>query len=394
MIFKSLRVPERLFAVAMWAISFVFAGFLIGLGSNVIADLPRVDTTITQESFMDPAVVRAARVRSDSLTAIVDQRTEARERAGLIAQSAENAYTNERSAFDNWIRTRVATTDPRQDPEVIRRTVRLDSLSAAKRAADRTNEEIDEAILQARQSLDAEATAEAQRLENVRSRYERALFEQELRVFGLRLLLTVPLLVIAGWLVLKKRKSEYWPLARGFVIFALFAFFFELVPYLPSYGGYVRYGVGIVLTLVIARYAVRAMRAYLARVRVIEKQSETERRRSLDTDTALKRMSAGACPACERPIAGAASALNQPSAQQAPNAQSNFCVFCGLRLYDHCPSCTTRKNAFFPFCPTCGVTTDAAETLADASELVPAGSGAGAMGNAGITALTDRPNPT
>jgi hypothetical protein len=354
--FKSLRVPEKLFSLAAWAVSVLFASFLIGLGGKIVGDLPGVDQYLTVEQFLDSARVAPINRARDSLMLVQRDRRAAAERAGLSHAAAANAYRARRESFQNWIATRRATTDPRQDPEVLVRTRELDQLKAGERAAEEEMERLNAELLAASQGLEARERERMALVDAARDRYQRARFRQELRVFLIRLAITLPLLLVAGWLVLRKRKSQYWPLARGFVLFALFAFFVELVPYLPSYGGYVRYTVGAILTAVVGVYLIRAMQRYVARRAEVERQSESERRRGLGYEEAIRRIGTGVCPGCERAIA------TGPGGSSA-----NFCVHCGMTLFDSCGACSGRKNAFFQYCPSCGVPANGAEPVAAAA---------------------------
>ncbi len=345
--FKTLRVPEKLFALTMWVVSLAFAGFLTALGGKIVGELPGVDQTVTIDAHIPSAAlasVRDKRVELNNRRLVLQQDEES---TGVRLNTSQNAYRAARENFDSWIATRTATTDARQDPEVLSRQRNIESLKNAESDVQGELDQMRAAMVANSQSSDSLMGVQLQLEEAAQSSYQRARFVNELMVFGLRLLITFPLLVIGGWLAVKQRKSEYWPLGRGFVLFALYVFFFELAPYLPSYGGYVRYGVGVIGTFIAGVFVIRAMRRYLAKRQLAEQQSAAERQRTLGYEEAVRKMNAGLCPGCERAIAGG---LQSPS---------NFCVHCGLHLFDTCPACTTRKNAFYQYCPTCGITTEA-----------------------------------
>jgi predicted RNA-binding Zn-ribbon protein involved in translation (DUF1610 family) len=346
---KALRLSEKWFQRGLWLVALVFASFLIGLGGTIVGDLPQVESAKTLEDFMEPAAT--AKVRAEMAQAETSERAarDALEQARLKQQVAQSDVSTARQGFNNWIATRKATERAEQDPQVITRTQALDTLQARERQARAETERQQQQLLDAEQAGQRAHRQFADLEDAARGQYQQAQRAQELRVFGYRLALTLPLLLVAGWLFKRHRRGRWWPFVWGFIFFALFAFFVELVPYMPSYGGYVRYIVGIVITALVGRWAIIALQNYLERQRSVEAQPDQQRRAELSYDTALARMGKGVCPSCERTV-------------DLKNPEIDFCPHCGMGLFNHCGQCETRKNAFSHFCHACGT---AASVLAD-----------------------------
>lgn len=344
---KGLRLSEAWYRRGLWLVAMVFAGFLIGLGGTVVGDLPKVEQRYSIDDFMEPGAGARARAAIEAAQRAEKEAQAALEQARLKVRVAQANTQSARETFNNWLATRKATERADQDPELIARTQRLDELKAAERQAQAQAETQEQARLNAQQAA-AKVQTQLEDLERAaQDRLVSAVRAQELRVFLYRLALTLPLLAVAGWLFARKRKSTYWPFVWGFIFFALFAFFVELVPYLPSYGGYVRYIVGIGITILVGRYAILALNRYLERQRLAEQQPDALRREELSYDVALARLSKGVCPGCERPL-------------ELKNPAIDFCPHCGIGVHNHCGRCDTRKNAFARFCHACGAAAGAA----------------------------------
>lgn len=337
---KSLRLSEKWFHRGLWLVALVFAGFLTGLGSTVVGDLPRVEKQLTLDDFIDIKAAEPLRMTLAAETKAAQAVSDETEQAQLKLNAAEADTLAARETFDNWLATRQVTQQGGQDAELVKRTQALDVLKGKERKAKAAVEAQQQIVLNAR--LSQGAREQLEELEQAaQAKLDVAYRAVELRVFLYRLALTLPLLVVAGWLFAKKRKSTYWPFVWGFIFFALFAFFVELVPYMPSYGGYVRYVVGIIVTVLIGRQAIVSLNRYLEKLKLAEQLPDVQRREELSYDTALTRLSKAVCPGCERAVD-----LKSPDI--------DFCQHCGISLFDHCQTCNARKSAFAKFCYACG----------------------------------------
>ena len=202
---KGVRFPEKAFGVAMWVVSVILAAFIVGLGNLVIGDLPQVESSISQDQFADKATTEriAGELRSiRERRGVIDDKLEV---ARLQLEQAQKASTTGTETFQAWIQARTATTNPAQDPEVLARTRELEQLKANERTVQSGIDTLESELVPISQR-EGELNEQQNRLQaEAYPAFEQAMFWQELRIFGLRLAITLPMLLLAGWMVIKKR---------------------------------------------------------------------------------------------------------------------------------------------------------------------------------------------
>lgn len=338
------RFSETWFKRSLWLVAFIFAFFLIGLGNAIIGDLPKVQDSLSLTDFVAQPAYDALEKNITELDKNQEALQQEKTALNLDLTSARNDLVQAENLLRDWQTTRGVTELNEQNPEVVKRTQALEELRSKIRQVQAQIEAKDKVLLTGQHELDALYEKKDTLEEAARKQLESAQNRQQLMVFLYRLMLTLPLLVVAGWLWKTKRKSTYWPFVWGFIFFALFAFFVELVPYLPSYGGYVRYSVGIIITLLVGRQIILALNRYLERQRQKEAEPEEARRSELDFDAALLKLSKNHCPSCERPV-------------NLQNESIDFCPYCGIGLFHYCGNCHTRISTFSRFCFSCGTST-------------------------------------
>lgn len=345
---------KRTTSLINWTIAIVLAIFLCMLGNNIIEDLDSSIEMPVRDSFVD----RAAEIKFQNQKNVLDSQIDVLvEKTTDISKMIDIASQNkdaEQQSFDNWIKTRTTLGSPNDDPEVLKRVHEIDRLAKIKQdwqaASDSLSIPINTLQEQKNELYDKHAE-----LESVTdNKYNEALNGYSINVFLIRLLFVGPILALGIFFFLRFRRKKLAPLYLGFTLFSIYAFFVGLVPYLPSYGGYISYSVGILLTIGLGYYAIKKIRQYSERKRKELQESTKERANKLQSDIIEKAYNNHICPSCGKDFM---LKTWEPGVEFDVNKVmpvSNYCRYCGLQLMKKCPTCNHSNFAHLPYCIECG----------------------------------------
>jgi len=347
---------ERTSRIVYYSISTVLCIFLILLSNRIIGDLDSATKRPYPDDFENKMLLAALEKDIDKQNAELEVLISQKETIQKTIATAKENYANEKQSFDNWLQTRKTLGSPDKDQEVVARAKKLDELSKIEQEW-RTKLDTLQTQIDTPQKKKQEIQKYIDKEQDVAyEKYEKALKKYDLKVFLIRLIFVAPILALGIFFFIRYRRHKFYPLFFGFTLFSLYAFFFGLVPYLPSYGGYVRYSVGVLLTVGLGYYAIKRIRQFIEQKQAELKISTQERAKNIQTITAEKALINHFCPSCGKDFMlrkWEFPAANTPETD-IYKFVTTFCRHCGLELFKNCSNCGTKNFAHLLFCSSCG----------------------------------------
>lgn len=347
---------EKTSKLINYIIAIVLCGFLISLSGKLINDVDEWEKRPKVEKFQNRELLTKKESEIEKINGKINSKKEKKSSIENTIKVVNSNYENAKKSFDNWLEARKTVGSPKEDNEVLSRANELDVYYKTQQEWKKELSEINIEIELLEKNIDKIDELIDTEKERAYEEREKAIRKYELKVFLIRLLFILPILIVGIIFIMKFRKHKYWPLFLGFVLFSFYAFFFGLVPYLPSYGGYIRYTVGIIMSVLFGVYAINKIKTFIEQKKSELKVSTTERAKKVQTETAEKALDNHMCPSCGKDfiIKRWDKSSNKKNANEGFGIVTNFCRFCGLELFKKCKGCNSENFAHLPFCSNCG----------------------------------------
>ncbi len=347
---------EKTSKLINYIIAIVLCGFLISLSGKLLDDVDEWEERPTVEEFQNIELIKTKYSEIEKIETKIRLKSEKRISIINTIKIVKNNYNNAKKSFDNWLEARKTIGSPKEDKEILSRANELDEYY-------KTQQEWNKELSESNNQINLLKKKKAEIVKLIDKEQDRAYNEREkaikkynLKVFLIRLLFILPILILGIFFIIKFRKHKYWPLFLGFVLFSFYAFFFGLVPYLPSYGGYIKYTVGIILSVLFGIYAINKIKTFIEEKKKELKKSTAERAKKVETETAEKALDNHMCPSCGKDfiVKKWDKSVGKKDKTETYGIVTNFCRFCGLELFKKCKKCDSENFAHLPFCSNCG----------------------------------------
>ncbi|MCG3200015.1 MAG: hypothetical protein HUU16_17750 [Candidatus Omnitrophica bacterium] len=214
----------------------------------------------------------------------------------------------------------------------------LTELTSRKVSLDQERRDLEERIAQQRKPAEEE--------------FRKLLEAHRLKLAFLQLLILIPLLIVAAYLLLSRRGGVYFPIFAALAGATLLKVVFVVHEYFPS--RYFKYIFTLALLAVVARLLV-----YFIRMLTFPKREVLLRQYREAYERFL-------CPACEYPIrTGPRRFLywtrrtvhkSLPHSDLEPKEEAYTCPACGTALYEECSACHGIRHSLLVYCEHCGAT--------------------------------------
>lgn len=346
---------ERTSKFVNYAISSILCLFLMLFSTKIIEDLDTVTEQPMIQNFENTTLLGIQNTKINELSSLMETTNAQINSLEKTLEAARENSASEKKSFDNWVQTRATLGAPDKDKEVTEKVLKLDILYQIEqdwRLKLSAKQNQLQTLEKQQNSIQLVINKEK---EKGQIKYEENYKYYELKVFLIRLLFVAPILILGIYFFVRFRNHKFWPLYFGFTLFSFYAFFFGLVPYLPSYGGYIRYAVGVLLSVGLGYYAIKTIRQYVEKKQAELQVSTQERAKNVQIEVAEKALENHFCPSCGKDfLIKRWDAPLKNSDTEIYKFVTDFCRHCGLHLFKKCSNCGNKNFAHLPYCSSCG----------------------------------------
>lgn len=351
------RIAMRLFTLVLAVLVFWVLDFLVG----DIRSIPGPDYTAIETAHIEPGLT----AKRDGLV----------ERIGEVTRRIESLTEKQRILGDSSGNLRQTISQLLElqklglqksvafsEAEQANVTASLNLFLENQRKYQELSQTVSE-LLEQRQSLVIEKERLERQIETqrkpAREEYDALVRKHRMKLAGMQLVLLLPVLAAASFVIFRKRSGIYFPVYLAFGAAALVKVAQVVHAYFPSrVFKYVLIG-GLVI--VVTKLLVHFIRTIaFPKAQLVLRQYRESYERFL-------------CPVCEYPIRIGPrrflfwtrrtvnrTVVPNDGGAQSPQEEPYICPACGNAVFEECPSCHRIRHALLPHCMHCGAAKDIA----------------------------------